>query len=268
MKRPTIFLLTGLSVPMIALSVWFVSFKSKPIVENSSLTNITVNSALQENRPELHSGINTPQGINSCFHSQRIYALTAKDTTKESYGVSKKISETDFKKLFAAEYLEYAVDHPESYRQICSMYYPDKNENDRIHANLPMKGEGFTMSNRQSQSLISHRDSVICYLNQCISRQDQVGITFKEIIVMLSAYESIPDMLQKLKSKMPRDNYLLTTMMVLMKNDNYAPFLKSDIYKDLYASDNYKESIEFTSANNDAIAQFANSYYSWKKAIK
>ncbi|HYV90660.1 MAG TPA: hypothetical protein VE978_02715 [Chitinophagales bacterium] len=268
MKRPIITLLTGLSLLTIALTVWLVSFKSKTIFENSIKSNIKINSSLQENMPELRSEINNPQGINSCFHSPRISALTAKDTTKESYGISKKISETDFKKLFVVEYLEYAVDHPEAYMQICSMFIREKYENEKIYANLPMKGEGFTMSKRQLQSLAGNRDSVIYYLNQCISRQEKVGEALKEIIILLTAYESIPDMMQILKSKKPRDNYLLTTMMLLMKNDNYDLFLKSNIYKELYASGKYKESIEFNLANQDAIAQLANSYYSWKKAMK
>ena len=147
--------------------------------------------------------------------------------------------------------------------QICShmgIYIGDEH---KIFAQLlPSFSWGSIRSVLSSKFWKPYRDSVIFYLNDCISKDKRIGVNFKEVIVAINAVEMIPFITTSYQAD-SKDHDILTVLMLLMKNNAYRPFLASDLNKILYQDDDasYKSSVDWTPENEALIIKLANDFY-------
>lgn len=207
----------------------------------------------------------------NCFQSAKLEEMLRKNAgnKKESSGM---LSDKDLAALDVAGLIVFAHQHPERYLQSCSIYSKELTYNTKIHSALPRKGEGFYMSERQFKALEANRDSVLLLFNRCFEHASALPDDYKYTICDLSGYECIPSLKQMIGRQETKDTYILTVFMLLMKNDNYAPFLASDLYKKLYNEDQedhqYDMTVPVSKKNYDEIMSFAGAYYGFKKAGK
>ncbi|MCW3101812.1 MAG: hypothetical protein JWO09_252 [Bacteroidetes bacterium] len=209
-----------------------------------------------------------------CFSSPRLNALMNKTPKPKEEWEAKKLSEADLASLDVMALVIYAHHFPEQYYQSCSRYSRAADESEKIHSILPRKGEGLTMSFRQWESLKKNRDSVMYIISHCFENEAGISDDYKQTIVNLAGYEAIPT-LKKILERQPqklKDTYILTVLMLLMKNDQYAPFIATELYKALYNEENKdfrKEmTVALTNKRRDEILALAGAYYELKKAGK
>lgn len=204
-----------------------------------------------------------------CYKSDKINKLIP----KQDHFKPIKISEADFNTINAYEHFIHSFYFPEWYYQSCSMFgYPDDILL-KIPSLLKRQGEGLRMSERQRNAIIEYRDSSIILMKQCIEKSNNISDEFKRIIVMLKAFELIPEMINKVESQETiKDPYILTTLCLLMRFD-YEPFKESQLYKELYPTDSigyylskeaYNNSITFNQSNYKKIIDFASDYFKLK----
>lgn len=219
-----------------------------------------------------------------CFESTKLDLLlqknkSAKDAKKKSddqayvFGnPENKLSDADFTSLDVMGLIVYAHGYPEQYVQSCSLYSKELNYNTKIHSSLPRKGEGFHMSERQFESLQKNKDSVIFLLNHCFENATFINDEYKSTIVNLNDFEIIPILKKMLSIQETKDSYILTVFNVLMKNDKYAPFMSSDIYRAIYDENRpdykYDMTVDVTKKRYDEILTLASSYYNFKHSGK
>lgn len=207
--------------------------------------------------------------MTECFKSDKINKLIP----KQDHYTAIKISETDFNSLNAYEHFIHSFYYPEWYYQSCSMFGYPNDILQKIPSLLKRQGEGLRMSERQRNAVIENRDSSIVLMKQCIEKSSNINDEFKRNIVLLRAFELIPEMINKVESqKKIKDPYILTTLCLLMRFD-YEPFTKSQIYNVLYPTDSlgyylsreaYTKSIPFTQSNYKTIIDFASNYFKLK----
>lgn len=209
-----------------------------------------------------------------CFSSPKLNALMNKTPKPKDEWDAKKLSAADLASLDVMALVIYAHHFPEQYFQSCSMYRRAADESEKIHSILPRKGEGLMMSSRQRESLKKHRDSVIYIISHCFENEAGISDDYKQTIVNLAGYEAIPTLKKILERQPPKlkDTYILTALMLLMKNGQYAPFMQTELYKALYNEENAdfrKEmAVVLTNKRRDEILALAGAYYELKKAGK
>lgn len=210
----------------------------------------------------------------NCFSSPKLNALMNKTPKPKESWEAKKLSDSDLASLDVMGLVVYAHHFPEQYFQSCSRYSRATDESEKIHSILPRKGEGLTMSFRQWESLKKNRDSVIYIISHCFENEAGISDDYKQTIVGLAGHEAIPT-LKKILERQPqklKDTYILTVLMLLMKNENYAPFIATELCKALYNEDNKdfrKEmTVVLTKSRRDEILTLAGTYYEFKQAGK
>lgn len=98
-----------------------------------------------------------------------------------------------------------------------------------------------------------------------VSKNNRVGINYKQVILEMNATAMIPFLI-KTYSVSKKDHDLLTLLMLLMKENNYEPFMNSASYKKLYGENsNYQDYLAFSRANEDLIIKRATEFYNGKK---
>jgi len=177
------------------------------------------------------------------------------------------LSAKDYESLSFREKFTYHMIHAESYSQNCDYIPPPKNEQARIFAYIPDAFEEFAWSERQTKFLSSNRDSVIALMRESMARTKKAGVNFKQAIVEINAKEMIPDIIATYKANTAvRDLDLLSLLMLLMKDNEYEPFLLSGSYKKLYAEDtSYKSYLDYSKANEELIIKRATDFYNADK---
>jgi hypothetical protein len=177
------------------------------------------------------------------------------------------LSAKDYESLSFREKFTYHMIHAESYSQNCDYIPPPKNEQARIFAYIPDAFEEFAWSERQTKFLSGNRDSVIALMRESMSRTKKAGVNFKQAIVEINAKEMIPDIIATYKANTAvRDLDLLSLLMLLMKDNEYEPFLLSGSYKKLYAEDtSYKSYLDYSKANEELIIKRATDFYNADK---
>ena len=203
-----------------------------------------------------------------CYKSDKLIKLIPKRNPYEP----KVISDANFKSLNAYEHFVHAFYYPETYYQSCSFFPYPENISTKIPMRLPKQGEGLAMSERQTNSLIQHRDSALLLMKNCIEKTGVVSDEFKKVIIRLKATELIPVLITTIeKQQEAKDPYILTTLCLLMRF-GYPPFKSAEIYKQLYpvdsiaylfAKDSYLKYIPFTNANYKSILDLSNAYYAY-----
>lgn len=199
----------------------------------------------------------------------KIKALIAKikpqsDEDNSDMGISP-LSTKDYDALSLREKFTYTMIHPEMYAQNCAIFVPQTNEDQKIFGYLISWMNEETWSDRQLQFLEKNRDSVMAIIKESVTRSKRMGVNYKDALVEINAWETVPFLISYYKEN-KKDKDVLTTLMLLMKKDNYAGFLKSTSYKNLYGvAGNYESSMAFNKANEELTLQRAQAYYHSKK---
>lgn len=226
--------------------------------------------------PATATQMGDPKGLTKASRAYREYRL---ETTVPPYGLAKvealikkiKADTADdealplkiFNKLSVAEKFTYTMIHGEKNSQNCDGMPGILNEEKKIFAYVP---DGFddslVWSDRQTEFMRSHRSKVVSLLRKTIKARSRVGLNLKQAIIEIDAYELIPDIITVYKRD-HKDQDILTTCMVLMKDGKYKPFLASASYRKLYTDKDasQKTFIEANPANQKLTIARAMAYY-------
>ena len=177
------------------------------------------------------------------------------------------LTTTDYESLSFREKFTYHMIHAESYSQNCDLIPTPKNEQAKIFAYIPDAFEEFAWSERQTKFLSGNRDSVISLMRESMARTKKAGVNFKQAILEINAKEMIPDIIAIYKANTAvKDLDLLSLLMLLMKDNEYEPFLLSGSYKKLYAEDtSYRSYLNYNEANEELIIKRARDFYNADK---
>jgi hypothetical protein len=163
------------------------------------------------------------------------------------------------------EKFTYNMLHGEWFSQNCEAMPPIQDEQTKIFSYLPDVFDEFSWSDRQLEFFKSNRDSVLEWIKVSASKNNRVGINYKQVIVEINGTELIPFLI-KTYSVTKKDHDILTLLMLLMKDNNYEPFINSASYKKLYGETaNYQDYLSFNRANEDLIIKRATEFYNGKK---
>ena len=146
-----------------------------------------------------------------------------------------------YSSLSFREKFTYNMLHAEAFSQNCEAMPIVKEERNKIFAYLPDAFDEYAWSERQDSFFMNNRDSVIALIEECSSKNNRVGINFKQAIFEMKASEMIP-FLVKIYKVERKDYDILTLLMMLMEEAQYKDFLASTSYKKLYGEDaNYQD---------------------------
>lgn len=179
----------------------------------------------------------------------KIEQIIASGSHKDSYSA-----------LSLREKYTYNMIYGETYSQLCSiptMYaYADK----QIFAFLPMLFFERSWSDRQRAFFKDNRDSVIALMTKDIREKRVVGLNYKHVIVDINAVSLIRLLISTYR--LQEDHDILTVLALLMKSNNYKPFMSSFDYKKLYSGTEsyYDASLIFNTSNEAFIIQRATDF--------
>lgn len=170
-----------------------------------------------------------------------------------------------YNSLSLREKFTYVMIHGESYSQNCDAMPPIQEEHKKIFANLPEAFNEYAWSDRQSGFLKKNRDSVMSLMKESITRSKRVGVNFKHAMVEVNAIEMIPFIIDSYRL-IKKDLDLLTVLMILMKENEYEPFIVSGSHRKLYSEDaSYDAFLNFSKGNEDLIIKRAMDFYNGSK---
>jgi hypothetical protein len=189
----------------------------------------------------------------------------SKSATDYSFFHAIKLPDFVFNALTVKEKFVYAFKYPEQFTQNCAMYSFDKPDAPFLHASLPFEVAGLIVSKRQDKGLMESRNSTISYLTEIIKLPINTRNEYKQEMVKLKAFECLPDLTRKYDASKIKDNYILTTGLLLMKNDSFPPFVSSDIYKRFYGENgHWRDKMDLTETIKTTIIDLIDKYYKWK----
>ncbi|QJB40237.1 hypothetical protein HF324_21195 [Chitinophaga oryzae] len=221
----------------------------------------------QEQGPEWREPSNTSKAYGAYrnkltvppYGLARVKALIEKIPYKEDD--SSPMGNKDYMSLSFREKFTYHMIHLEINAQNCDIRPPIQDEDKKIFG---MMADGFSesvWSDRQVKFLISNRDSVMALIKESSGRSKRMGANYKMAIVEINGREMIPYIIE-LYNRDQKDRDLLTLLMLLMKNNEYKPFMESQSFRKLYGPDaSYQSYIDYNKANEDLIIKRATDYY-------
>jgi len=175
----------------------------------------------------------------------------------------RKLDDNKYQKLSFREKFTYNLIHAESYSQNCDAMPPVQDEHKKIFPYLPDAFGEYHWSARQTDFFETNKDSVIALMTESIKRTGKVGLNFKYVIWAIKSKAIIPVLLETYKkNKSQKDLDILTIFMLLMKENNWEPFLKTASYKKLYDDmADYRAYLNYNKANEDLIIQRVTEFY-------
>ncbi|OQP57129.1 hypothetical protein A3860_11235 [Niastella vici] len=199
----------------------------------------------------------------------RLKALIAKmeSESTDKFIVATQLDAKVYDSLSFNEKFTYHMIHPESYSQNCSILPTRTDEANRIYGQLPHIFGEFSWSSRQYNFFKDNRDSVQQLIKSVIEKNRAVGENFKKAIVIMNSQELIP-LLIGIYNKEKKDHYILTALMLLMKENNYPEFMKSAFYRTLYdlKTGRYSAHLTYNNTNEALIIQQATNFYNGLQA--
>lgn len=164
-----------------------------------------------------------------------------------------KLTNKDYMALSLREKFTYHMIHTESFSQNCDVMPPIQDEQKKIFAQLPDAFGDGSWSERQTNFLKSNRDSVMALIKESVSRSKRLGVNYKVAILEMNAKEMIPFLIKTYNTD-KKDHDILTVLMLLMRINEYKPFMTSLSYKKLYGDESgYQSWLDFNKANEDLI---------------
>jgi hypothetical protein len=98
-------------------------------------------------------------------------------------------------------------------------------------------------------------------IKESTDRSKRMGANYKTAIVEINGREMIPYIIE-VYNRDRKDRDLLTLLMLLMKNNEYKPFMDSQSFRKLYGDNaNYYSYLDYNKANEDLIIKRAIDYY-------
>jgi hypothetical protein len=181
------------------------------------------------------------------------------------YGRTYALSENEYNSLTLDEKFTYNMIHQESYSQMCSSLPFQDSGATRIYGNLPWSPREYSWSTRQRDFFKNNRDSVERLIKEVISKDGSAGSNLLTVIVDIKAKDLIPLLIATYR-RYPVNHYILTTLMLLMNDNNYPTFMDSQQHKRLYnprqrAEAGSADYLPYTTANIDFILQQAANFY-------
>lgn len=214
----------------------------------------------------------TPSKESEAYHEYRVKISRPPDGLEKIMGIIAQMKSDDndnlimpqkqYLGLSLREKLTYHLLHAESYSQNCDARPPFMDEQKKIFAQLPDAFNEYAWSQRQQNFLQANRDTVMALIGASIQRSGRVGLNYKKAIIEINGREMIP-LLISTYNKDHKDHDILTLLMILMKNNEYAPFLTSSSYKKLYANEetSYDAWLNLNAANEALIMERATNFY-------
>jgi hypothetical protein len=173
------------------------------------------------------------------------------------------IADREYASLSLPEKFTYNMINPEVSSQMCDILPERNHEGSRIYGHLPNVFGEFDWSQRQVDFFKANRDTVIALMKAEIEKEHKIGANLKSVIFQIDSKEMIPFLIDTYYTT-GKDHYILTLLMLLMKDGNYPEFMKSASYLKLYDSkvtDEYSAFLAYNKANEDLIIQRATRYY-------
>jgi hypothetical protein len=153
--------------------------------------------------------------------------------------------------------------HGESFSQNCDVQMPVQDEHKKIFGFLPdLFGEN-NWSEKQRKFFITNRDSVMSLIKEQVSKDKRIGVNYKQVLVDINAVETIPFLISTYNIS-KKDHDILTVLILLMKNNDYQPFMESASNKKLFGSDGYAvydAFLNFNVPNEELIIKRATDFY-------
>lgn len=183
---------------------------------------------------------------------RKVKAMIAKIKPTGEAGDDREMPVKQFNRLSVPEKFTYCMMHAEDFSQNCDPMPVLVDEQKKIFGYLPDAFNQTTWSQKQQDFLHHNRSKVISLLRSTIHAKHRVGGNLKQAIVELKAYELIPDMVQ-VYNRDHKDQDIITVLMLLMSDGNYAPFLKSATYKKLYGDNSNYQGFVMANRENEKL---------------
>jgi hypothetical protein len=177
-----------------------------------------------------------------------------------------KLSDDIYRKLSFEEKFTYHLIHGEVTEQNCGVMPPIIDEHKEIFGqpNGAFNDDTYWGEN-QILFFKNNRSKVIDLTRKTIQLRQRAGSNIKQLVVEINAVELIPDLVKVFNIKR-KDFDILSILMVLMKENKFEPFLKSQSYTKLYDENaSYRTSISANNANINLILERAQAFYKSKK---
>jgi hypothetical protein len=217
----------------------------------------------EEEDEYVHDITEPPYGLD------KVKALIAKLTLVEDPESgdtgSKALDKKTYASLSLNEKFTYHMIHPESYSQNCDILPAQPKKAERIYGTLPDIFGEYDWSERQLNFFKNNRDSVTYLMRSVIEKERTIKGNIKEAIVAMNATELIP-YLTEFYNRKKEDHYILTVLLLLMRENQYPEFVNSTGYKKLYGeqtAEDYRNAphLVYNKANEDLILLRATNFY-------
>ena len=252
-----------------------IAAQSEPPQTTSEATTTTTNASDSDTAKKFTKGeiyLNDEEYTVPPYGLEKIKKLVAKIPLQEGDGDggAEVLDEKTYAALTMKEKFTYHMVHPETYSQICDPLPAHGEEASRIYGTLDDTYGEYDWSERQVNFFKTNRIEVAKIIKELIEKEHRVGNNLKEAMIEMNATELIPYLIN-VYNKDKKDHYLLTLLLVLMKNNNYPEFVNSSGYKKLYgekAQEDYMHAayLVYNKANEDLIIQRATNFYNGLQA--
>jgi len=177
-------------------------------------------------------------------------------------GGTEALDDKTYASLSFEQKFTYHMIHPESFSQNCDILPERKDEANRIYGHLPDIFGEYEWSERQLNFFKNNRLAVEKLMKPIIQKGNTIGANYEEAIVEMNAKEMIPFLIDYY-NRQKKDHYILTVLMLLMKNNQYPEFMNSTSYTKLYGSEDgeYSAYLVYNKANEDLIFKRAMNFY-------
>src|SRR5262249_48944053 len=147
---------------------------------------------------------------------------------------NRRLPDKKYNALSFNEKFTYVMLHGEDFSQNCDMMPGFIDEEKKIFSYFPGAFDDTAMwSERQAAFVKNNLTRVIGLIRQTIETRHRVGVNLKQAIIVMNAWELIPDVLAVYKRD-HKDHDILTLCNRLMVENKFPTFLKSATYKKLY----------------------------------